>query len=116
MSKIVLNYITAKDRNEAVLIGRQLVTKRLAACVNVLDGMRSVYWWEGKVSESSEAVLIAKTEQRLVKRLTAEVKRLHSYSVVCVLSLNVASGNAPYMEWLLSNLRKKNTRPKRKKA
>src|SRR5688572_16768043 len=99
-----LAYITTKDREEARNIGRALLTKRLAACVNIIDAMESMYWWEGKIDESREAILIAKTDRALAEKLTAVVKSLHSYSCPCVLWLPVAGGSQPYLDWLKSSL------------
>jgi len=95
-----LLYITAGSRDEAKKIGRALVDERLAACANVIDGMESVYWWEGKLTEDKEAVLIVKTRAELVEKLTARVKALHSYTVPCVVALPILDGNPAYLEWL----------------
>lgn len=97
---IVLVYMTATDEDEALKIGRALVEKKLAACINAWKGMRSIYRWEGKVEEASEAVLIAKTTAGQVEALTRFVKALHSYSVPCVLALPVGKGNPEYLKWL----------------
>lgn len=102
--EIVLAYITTKDKREARSIGKKLVEKRVAACVNILDGMESHYWWEGKIESANEAVLIAKTSVDKQKALLAAVKSLHSYSVPCVLFLPVSSGNKDYFRWLHENL------------
>jgi len=93
-------YITAADRNEALSIGRALVAERLAACVNILDGMTSLYWWNDKMEQGQEAVLIAKTNDELVGRLTQRVRELHSYDCPCVVSWPIAQGNADYLRWI----------------
>lgn len=93
-------YITAGSRDEAKRIGRALVEDRLAACANVIDGMESVYWWEGKLTEDKEAVLIVKTRAELVAQVTAKVKALHSYTVPCVVALPILDGNPAYLDWL----------------
>lgn len=93
-------YITAKDKAEAYTIGKVLVGKKLAACVNILDGMQSLYWWEGKLEESREAVLIAKTTEEKVEALISTVKQLHSYEVPCVVTYRIADGNPDYLKWL----------------
>lgn len=100
-----LCYLTASSKEEARNIGRTLVEKRLAACVNILDAMESMYWWEGKIETGEEVVLIAKTEARLVESLIATVKAIHSYSVPCVLSLPIETGNPDYLAWLAANVR-----------
>lgn len=93
-------YITAGSRDEAKKIGRALVEGRLAACANIIDGMDSVYWWEGKLTEDREAVLIVKTRAELVAAVTARVKALHSYTVPCVVALPILDGNPDYLAWL----------------
>jgi periplasmic divalent cation tolerance protein len=93
-------YITASSRDEAKKIGRALVEERLAACANVLDGMESIYWWEGKLTEDREAVLIAKTRADLVPAAIAKVRALHSYTVPCVVALPLLDGNPAYLDWL----------------
>ena len=93
-------YITTGSRDEAKKIGRALVEARLAACANVIDGMESVYWWEGKLTEDREAVLIVKTRAELVPAVTARVKALHSYAVPCVVALPILDGNPDYLKWV----------------
>lgn len=93
-------YITAPNRDDALRIGRTLVEERLVACVNVLDGMRSVYRWQGKVEEAQEAVLIAKTRSELVEQVTARVQELHTYDCPCVVSWNLEAGNPAYLDWI----------------
>lgn len=93
-------YITAGSRDEAKKIGRALVEDRLAACANVIDGMESVYWWQGKLTEDREAVLIVKSRADDVSAVTARVKALHSYSVPCVVALPILDGNPAYLDWL----------------
>lgn len=97
-----LVYITTSDRNEARHIGRTLVKERLAACVNIIDGMQSMYWWEGQIEEAEECILIAKTTLRFVNKLTKRVKDLHSYDCPCIITftLNEQEGNKDYLEWL----------------
>ena len=74
--KLNLVYITTKDKNEARRIGKELVKTRLAACVNIIDNMNSMYWWEGKIQDDQEVILIAKTRQSLVKKLIKKVNQL----------------------------------------
>ena len=95
-----LVYMTTASRDEARKIGRALVEERLAACANVIDGMESVYWWQGKLTEDRETVLIAKTRAELVPALTERVRALHSYTVPCVVALPLMGGNPDYMAWL----------------
>jgi len=96
----VFAYMTASSPEEARRIGRALVEARLAACVNVIDRMTSFYWWQGKIEEGSEAVLIAKTTRDKLEALTAKVKSLHSYTVPCVVGLPIVGGNADFLSWI----------------
>lgn len=98
-------YMTTKDKEEARRIGRQIVEERLAACVNIIEGVNSIYWWDGKVQDETEAVLIAKTKAELVPRLIERVKSLHSYTCPCVVALPVMSGNADYLQWVENETR-----------
>lgn len=100
MTEFVWVYMTAKDREEALSIGRVLVEKKLAACVNVWDGMQSLYWWEGAIEEGHEAVLIAKALRKNLDALQKVVKAVHSYAVPCILSLPIEGGNPDYLKWL----------------
>ena len=95
-------YITCKDNEEAEHIGRQLLESRLVACVNILDGMRSMYRWEGEIRQDNETVLIAKTRQARVEAVVAKVKQIHSYDCPCVVSLSVVGGNTEFLEWVLN--------------
>ena len=98
--KLNLVYITTKDKDEASRIGKELVKTRLAACVNIIDNMNSMYWWEGKIQDDQEVILIAKTRQSLVKKLIKKVKSIHSYSTPCIVSLPILDGNSDYLDWL----------------
>ncbi len=93
-------YITASDRDEAVKIGKALVEDRLAACANVIGGVRSLYRWEGEVRDDAEAVVILKTRAGLMEALTKRVGELHSHDVPCVVSWPILDGNADYLSWL----------------
>lgn len=100
MSAACFVYITMNDRAEAVEIGRALVEERLAACVNIINPVTYIYWWEGAVQEDSETVPVVKTRGELVMHLTDRVKTLHSYSCPCVVALPVEGGNPDYLKWI----------------
>lgn len=93
-------YMTAGSREEGLRIGRALVEERLAACANLIDGMTSIYRWQGAIQEDAEVVLIAKTRTELVPRLIERVRALHSYDVPCVVTLPIADGNPAFLEWI----------------
>ena len=93
-------YVTTGDRDAALAIGRALVDARLAACANVIDGMESVYRWQGTVEQAKEAVLILKTQSALLDDLTEKVRELHEYDCPCVVALPIVGGNPAYLEWI----------------
>lgn len=97
-------YVTCSDISEAERIGRALVSERLAACVNLLPSLRSFYWWQGRVDEAAEIILIAKTSVAQSEALVARVRALHSYTVPCVVLVPVVGGNADYLAWLRGEL------------
>lgn len=93
-------YITAGNMDEARRISRDLVEKRLAACVNILDGMISIYRWEDRIQEDSEVVLIAKTTAAGLPALVERVKAIHGYRTPCVVGLPVDGGNEDFINWI----------------
>ena len=92
----------AGSLEEARRIGKILVEKKLAACINVIEGMRSLYLWEGELQEDFETVMVAKTRHELVPDLTRTVQLLHSYECPCILELPVKSGNPKFLDWIRS--------------
>ncbi|NDV21916.1 divalent-cation tolerance protein CutA [Desulfovibrio sp. JC022] len=100
---IMLVYITAGDVEEAREIGGELLMRHLAACVNIFDKMESMYWWEGKLERSEEAVLIAKTSPELVDKLIQTVKNIHSYDCPAIVALESKQGNEEFFEWVKSH-------------
>jgi periplasmic divalent cation tolerance protein len=97
---VMIVYATAADPDEAERIGRTLVTERLAACANVIAGMRSIYWWEGRVQDASEAVLILKTTDVRLAALVARLRALHSYDCPCIEAWPVTDGNPDFLAWV----------------
>jgi periplasmic divalent cation tolerance protein len=97
---INLIYITAGDIEEATVIGKVLVSERLAACVNIIDNIRSMYWWQGEIQDDGEVIVIAKTRESLVPDLIEKVKSMHSYDCPCVVSLPIVDGNREFLEWV----------------
>jgi periplasmic divalent cation tolerance protein len=100
-----LLYVTTSDKKEARKIGRALVEENLAACVNIIDGMNSIYKWEGDIQEDAECILIVKTHYSRVRKVTRMIKEMHSYEVPCVISLTITEdeGNEDYLDWLENN-------------
>ena len=97
---VTLCYITVPSRAQAERIGRMLVQERLAACVNIIDGMRSIYHWEGALHEDDEVILLAKTCTDRVTELTSLVVREHPASCPCVLTIPVSGGHADFLTWV----------------
>jgi periplasmic divalent cation tolerance protein len=93
-------YMTAGSRDEARRIGRSLIDARLAACVNIVDGMNSIYRWEGAIEEAEEVVLIAKTTDGRLPALIEHVRAAHSYECPCIVSLPVENGHQPFLDWV----------------
>jgi periplasmic divalent cation tolerance protein len=92
--------VTAPDTDVAARLGRTLVEERLAACVNVLGGLRSIYRWQGKVCDDAEALMIIKTTRDQFEALQARVTELHPYEVAEVILLPIEAGAPDYLGWL----------------
>ncbi|MGF1562968.1 MAG: divalent-cation tolerance protein CutA [Geminicoccaceae bacterium] len=98
----VLCYITAGDRESALRIGQDLVEQRLAACVNILGEMTSIYRWDDAIQTDPEVALLAKTQAHLVDRLSARVVDTHGYACPCVVALPMVGGHPPFLAWIAS--------------
>ena len=105
MKKIVL-FITAGSIKEAESIAQGLVKKKLAACVNIVPSIRSIYAWKGRIESSKECLLIAKTRESLFPQVEKAVKRLHSYECPEITALPLAKGSADYMRWIEKSTRR----------
>jgi len=92
--------ITAPNPEEGQKIAEALVAEKLAACVNLVEKVSSIYWWQGKVERDTETLLIVKTQWALVDQLIARVKELHSYTVPEVIALPIERGNPDYLKWI----------------
>jgi periplasmic divalent cation tolerance protein len=102
--KIVL-VTTCESAAEADAIASALVEHRLAACVNILPGVTSVYRWKGSIERASEIILLIKTSRLLLARVQAEIERLHSYELPELIALPIVDGSERYLEWLDQGLR-----------
>ena len=98
--KLCWVYITAGSIEEAKNIGQKLVEQNLAACVNLLENMTSIYKWEDKLEESQEVVIITKTRKILMPKLIETVNSLHSYECPCILELPIQGGNPEFLSWI----------------
>jgi periplasmic divalent cation tolerance protein len=100
MTEKIIVLSTCSSAEEADRIARQLLEKRLAACVNIVAGARSIYRWQGAIEEAAEWLLIIKSRQGLWEDLRAQIQRLHSYEVPEVLMLAIDDGSPKYLDWL----------------
>jgi periplasmic divalent cation tolerance protein len=98
-------HVTAPNREQASQMARALVEERLAACVNIVDGVHSVFRWEGKLHEDQEVLCLIKTRPDLLPALIERVQTLHAYEVPEILAFEVADGSAAYLEWLRESTR-----------
>ena len=105
MTDKIVVFSTCASAEEAEAVARMLVERRLAACVNVMAGVRSVFHWKGAIEESSEWLLIIKSKRDLADELRAEIEKLHSYEVPEVLALAVVDGSPGYLGWMERELR-----------
>jgi periplasmic divalent cation tolerance protein len=96
----IIVFVTASKEEEAVAIARVLVEERLAGCVNIVGGVRSIYRWEGNLEDDREVLMIVKTRRELFPLLEKRVKELHSYTVPEIIALPVAEGSLDYLAWL----------------
>ncbi len=92
--------VTCPTRQVGEKLGRALVEERLAACVNVVPGLTSIYRWQGKVCNDPEILLVIKTRRTCLRALICRVERLHPYSVPEIIALPLAGGSAPYLSWV----------------
>lgn len=97
--------LTAANGEEAVRLADMLIGAHLAACVQILPEMESVYRWEGKIERQPEILLLAKTTRSKFDELEREVRALHSYETPEIIALPVVAGSAPYLAWLRASLK-----------
>ena len=102
MERAVFVYTTFPSLVEAERAGRALVERRLCACVNILPGMISHYWWQGAIERGEEVVMIIKTRASLAERASAAVKEMHSYTTPALLVLPIESVDQGYLDWLMA--------------
>jgi periplasmic divalent cation tolerance protein len=96
----IVVFMTAANGEEATRLAEMLVGAHLAACVQILSEIESVYRWQGKIERSSEVLLLAKTTRGKFDDLEREVRALHSYDTPEIVAVPIVAGSAPYLEWL----------------
>ena len=102
-SEAVVVLMTAADEPEAGRIAEMLVARRLAACVQILPGMLSIYVWQGEVQREREVLLLAKTTRAHFDELEREVRAIHSYETPEIIALSIAAASEPYLKWLVGS-------------
>src|SRR6202166_990514 len=107
--RAVFVYTTYPSIVEAEQVGRALVERRLCACVNILPGMVSVYWWQGAIERGDEVVMIIKTRATLAEAVRAAVRQMHSYSTPAILVIPIESVDPDYNAWLMAETREEGT-------
>lgn len=91
---------TFKDKDEARRVSKELIKDKLAACINLIDKVESIYEWEGDVEESSETLAVIKTKTEKFEDLRKKIKELHSYEVPEIVALEVKKGDFDYLDWI----------------
>jgi periplasmic divalent cation tolerance protein len=102
---VMMVYITAPNRDEAMTLATALVEERLAACANITEGMTSLFWWQGQVQRETEVCLVLKTRADLLDAVKARAAELHSYTLPCVVAWPIADGNEDFLDWVRKETR-----------
>jgi len=101
----IVIFIATSNRKEAEKIANALLAEKLAACVNILDGVHSLFWWQGKIDSSNEALLMVKTKSALLQDIIHRVKELHSYDVPEIIALPIVGGSQKYLSWISESVK-----------
>ena len=104
--KALVVLVTTPRRSASQKLSRILVERKLAACVNILPGVSSRYWWKGKIVTAPEELLIIKTEKSKWALLSKTIRENHPYEVCEILQLPAARGNPAYLKWITESLKK----------
>jgi periplasmic divalent cation tolerance protein len=101
----VVVLITAKDKKEARKISTGLIKAKLAACVNIIDKVDSMFFWEGKIDQAQESLLVIKSKKEKLSQIMKLVRSLHSYEVPEIIAIPIIAGDKPYLRWIDAALR-----------
>ena len=102
-TRYIVVLVTAKDKKEAGKIAKGLLEAKLIACANIVEGVQSLFWWQGKIDSSKEVYLILKTKKILFKKVAVKVKSLHSYQTPEIIALPIVNGSEDYLDWISSS-------------
>ena len=100
----IVVFITVKEPEEAQKIAKALVKRRQAACVNILPGVSSHFWWKDKLDTADECLVIVKSRESLLPDIIKSVRKIHSYSIPEIIALPIIGGNREYLEWIDSEV------------
>lgn len=99
--KISVIFITVDKKENARKIIQELLKNRLVACVNLISGIESMYWWKGRIEKAKEFLLIIKTSKNRVKNIIKFVKKIHPYTVPEIIAFDINNGNKDYIDWVI---------------
>ena len=102
--KYIIILITTDSKKEAELIARALLEHKKAACVNILSGVDSYFWWENNIDSAREILLVVKSKASLLSEIVDLVKKTHSYEVPEIIALSITGGNQDYLDWIDKNV------------
>ena len=103
---VLIVLVTAPDQSTAEKIANALVERNLAACVNILPGMRSIYRWEGKIHDEGEVLMLIKTRREIFDpALISYIQELHPYQTPEIIALPILMGEPTYLDWILAETR-----------
>ena len=104
-SEYLIIFCTVPDEDIAIKISNDLVNEKLAACCNIIKGIRSIYFWEDNVCDDSELLLVIKTKGAVYKKLEDKIKSLHPYDVPEIIALSINQGSEKYLKWIDENVK-----------
>jgi periplasmic divalent cation tolerance protein len=100
ITNFIIVLVTTTDAAEAEKISKTLVEEKLAACCNIVDKVRSIYFWDGKLCDENESLILIKTKRSNFKKLEKRIKSLHSYQVPEIIVLSIGKGSEDYLKWV----------------
>src|ERR1700733_9430328 len=103
-TQYIIVLVTSKDKKEAEKISQGLLEAKLIVCANIIEGVQSLFWWQGKIDSSQEVLLVLKTKKALFKKVTAKVQSLHSYQTPEIIALPIVQGSKDYLEWISASV------------
>lgn len=101
-------YVTTSGLSESRKIARKIVEEKLAACVNIVPSIESIYLWKGEIEEDSESLMFIKTRTDLVEKVIKRIEKIHSYDTPCILEISLKRGSENYFNWIDGEIDPKN--------